>query len=91
MTETGREGLVSFIRLQCSNCSAGGGEVYPLGKKSGRFYDVNRRSVLAMRRIGRGHSASQKFCGVMDMPGPTKEEYFRRHQKVVRDAAVTVA
>ena len=24
LTETSREGLVSFIRLQCSNCSAGG-------------------------------------------------------------------
>ena len=68
LSETGREGLVSYIKFQCTQCDQE--NVFPLGEKNGRFFDLNRRSVLAMRRIGRGHTALQKFCGVRNMPGP---------------------
>ena len=39
-----------------------------------RFYDVNRRSVLAMRLIGRGRAALAKFAAIMNMPGPVKSK-----------------
>ena len=90
--EVAREGLVPFVAVECSNCCTGG-KMFALGNKdaSSKFFDVNRWSVLAMRRIGRGYASLKKFCGVMDMPGPITERNYGRHQRTLRDAAVAVA
>ena len=91
ITKSGRAGLAPFLSITCSDCHHR--SVHSLVKKSAhsRFFDVNRRSVLAMRRIGKGHKALKKFCGVMDMPGPVAKANFNRHQKALRGAALTVA
>ena len=86
-----REGLVSFVTMECSNPSCQSQGTYPLEKKVGRYFEMNRRSVLAMRRIGRGHAALTKFCGIMNMPGPVSRSNFSAHQKVLRCAALAVA
>jgi len=65
--------------------------VVSLAKKEKRFYDVNIRSVLAMTRIGRGHSGLRKFCGVMNLPPPIGERAFIKHQKAATLAAISVA
>ena len=67
------------IACQCSLCV-----------KEKRFFDVNRRSVLAMRRIGRGHAALQRFCGIMSMSPPITERAFHAHQDSIASAARTV-
>ena len=33
-------------------------------------YDVNLRTAVAFREIGRGHTAIETFCGFMNMPPP---------------------
>ena len=33
-------------------------------------YDVNERSVLALRALGQGHAGLSTFCGLMDLPQP---------------------
>ena len=89
--ECGRNGLVPFLSVTCSNCSFSTEKGHAMGQRAGKFYDANRRSVLAMRVIGRGHAALEKFCGIMDMPKPVNESNFRRHQQAVRGAAVSAA
>ena len=44
-----------------------------------------------MRRIGRGHAALTKFCGIMNMLGPASRSNYSAHQKVLRCAALAVA
>ena len=67
LAEASREGLGSMCMIQCQNEERTESLSFPCSLK-GRFYDVNRRSVLAMRRIGREYSAMQKFCGIMNLP-----------------------
>ena len=85
-----REGLASSVFLRCQMCGASSGwcDLLP---RAGRFYQVNRRSVLAMRVIGRGHTALKKFCGIMDLPPPVAWPAFNGHQKAIAQAAAQVS
>ena len=90
LVEESREGLGSMFMIQCQNEECMESLSFSSNLK-GRFYDVNRRSVLAMRRIGRGYSALQKFCGIMNLPPPLNEKNFQRHQRALSQAATVVA
>ena len=79
LVEVNREGLGSMFMIQCQNEECMESLSFPSNLKR-RFYDVSRRSVLAMRRIGRGYSALRKFCGIMNLPPPLNEKNFQRHQ-----------
>jgi len=39
-------------------------------------YEINYRSVLAMREIGKGHTSLATFCGYMNMPPPLSRKAF---------------
>ena len=64
--------------LQCSNNDCKTFTELPTSERiirgKARFYDVNRRSALAMRIIRRGRAALTKFCAVMNMPGPVPKK-----------------
>ena len=53
--------------------------------------DVNVRSVIAFREIGKGHSAMQHFCGYMNMVPPIQPNAFYNIQKDVVDNYKAVA
>ena len=71
-------GLARTSVLLCTNNGCKATTEIPTPKKKiagkARFYDVNRRSVLAMRLIGRGRAALAKFAAIMNMPGPVKSK-----------------
>ena len=56
-------------------------------------FDVNIRSQIAFREIGRGHDAIETFCGYMNMPPPPNKAGFSNitdklspaYQEVVQD------
>lgn len=54
-----------------------------------RFYDINRRSTLAMRAIGKGRAALVKFCAVINKPGPAAKETFTTHVKVIAHEVIS--
>lgn len=90
--ETTRAGLASVVSVSCTNDQCTVVSEYPLVPKSNQyFYDCNRRSVLAARVIGRGHSGLSKFCGVMNLPPPVSKPAFHRHQRILYSAAKSVA
>ena len=91
ISENVQIGLASELSVMCNNDSCSFSHSAQLSVKTARFYDVNRRSVLAMRRIGRGHAGLRKFCGVMNLPPPVTERSFIKHQKAIALAASTVA
>ena len=37
-------------------------------KQGRKAFDVNMRSVVAFREIGKGHAAMETLCGYMKMP-----------------------
>ena len=90
LEEIGTYGLGSNLSLSCTNPKCKLFVQFP-GSRKGRHFDVNRRSVLAARRIGRGYSGLQKFCTLMDLPKPVTKSNFTRHQRALAKAAHEVA
>ena len=88
-------GLARTLVLQCSNNGCKAFTELPTSEKivrgKARFYDVNRRSTLAMRIIGRGRAALTKFCAVMNMPGPVAKKSFQTHVKAIARVSKQVA
>ena len=59
---------------------------------SGRnAYDVNIRSVIATREIGRGHSALKNLCGFMNIPAPMTQKTFLETETNVSSQYIKVA
>ena len=53
-----------------------------------RFYDINRATVLAFRSIGRGCSAAQKFCSIVNLPNPVCKKPWTRHTQAILKAEI---
>ena len=60
------EGVASFMEVECQSCGAKTSKT--LAKRCGRFWDINRMIVFAMRWIGCGREALVKICGALNMP-----------------------
>ena len=72
-----KEGLCQSLVVNCSVCGFSKSfrtsrrQSYVTRSKAGKRYcDVNLRTVLAMREIGKGYEGLSKFCTVMNMPPP---------------------
>ena len=48
--------------------------------------EVNGRSVLAMRTIGKGRTGLATFCGMMGMPPPISANHFSTHNQKLKVA-----
>lgn len=89
MSEVKREGLASVIALSCQSC--GMTSTKPLAHRVGRFWDVNRQAVFAMRWIGCGRLALCKICCALNMPTPMSKSAFDDHCKRLHAASQEVA
>ena len=59
-------------------------------KKSKEAYDINIRTPISFREIGRGHSMIQKLCGIMNIPPPmNKSSYESNMEATVHDSYVS--
>ena len=59
-------------------------------KRGSKTFDINMKSVYAMRTCGLGHSALEKFCGMMNMPQPVaKPSYTALTKKLKKAAQIT--
>eukprot|EP00117_Sycon_ciliatum_P008187 scpid80868/ scgid11001/ len=78
MTECGR---------RCDKC--GDETSLPMSRKQPavKWYDVNRKSVLAMRLIGRGRESLKKVCAMLDLPPPLAKKSFDFHRDALFKAA----
>ena len=60
-----------------------------------RLYDVNIRSVVALREIGKGYTSLTTFCGLMNMTRKTFLELQTNvapiYMKVAQDAMISAA
>lgn len=87
--------MARTLVLQCANNACRAFTELPTAEKivsgKARFYDVNRRSALAMRIIGRGRASLTKFSAVMNMPGPVAKKSFATHVNQIACVSQQVA
>ena len=56
-----------------------------------RNFEVNIRTMYAMRNCGVEHTGLEKFCGLLNMPQPMTRKNFDVISNKVRDSAEKVA
>ena len=95
--ESNRKSCASCIVIKCIQCTYTMGKytsqsIKNIEKKQGmRNFDVNVRTVYAMRNCGVGHTGLEKFCGLMNMPQPMTRKNMDVISNKVRDSAEKVA
>ena len=50
-------------------------------ERCNQSFEINNHVIIAMREIGRGHTALKTFCGVMNMPPPLQIISFNEMQQ----------
>ena len=89
-----RKGLASFISVKCTCGFSKSEYTSPCVQKEGKgvkAFDINIRSVYAMRSCGLGYSVLEKFCGLMNIPPPVTKNNYSTIANKLRDSARTVA
>lgn len=95
-TDGRRQGWCSFIGLQCTNqdCDRHTDyDVVPTSPLIDMKAVINLKSVLAMRSIGRGREAAERFSGFLGLPPPVTNAwkcYTTSLAEVTRQAATDV-
>ena len=92
-----RKGLASYKIIKCKCGYINAQYTSPVivdderqGKRGSKTFDINMRSVYAMRTCGLGHNALEKFCGMMNMPQPfAKPSYTALTKKLKKAAQIT--
>ena len=83
-----RKGCASNLELHCTGCNWR--EEFYTSAKINYFFEVNRRMVYAMRSVGCGAAAAERFCGLMNMPPIPRCSVFGAHNKALLKAAKEV-
>ncbi len=60
-------------------------------KEINKGFEVNKRLVYGMRLIGQGRTSAKRFCAIMNMPSPPKQNAYSKNNKAILKAAKTVA
>ena len=93
-----RRGMSSLIYVKCTICHSYYDEnftskpVKHVSSTQGRTtYDINIRTVYAMRRCGVGRHGMTKFCGLLNMPPPITQHSYVIITKKLGVAAENIA
>ena len=90
-----RKGLAPYVSIKCKGCGFSREEYSsPVIEKEGKgqkAFDVNIRSVYAMRSCGQGYNALENLCGIMNLPPPVTKNNYSKLSHTLRDAARVVA
>ena len=74
-------GLGTKISIWCINSQCSMNESFYSTNKTNRVFDVNKKSVLASRIIGKGHAGLSKFCSTLGLSSPIVKSQFVEHVK----------
>lgn len=83
-------GLGSKLFFVCSsNCHPDG--IYSTDKKDNSAFDINRRACVAMRSIGKGHSAAMKVFSIMDLGVPVSRGTWSKYTNELSEKVKIIA
>lgn len=89
--KNGKMGFASEFAVVCSEVRCQFQHQFYSSKKTGRAFEINRRSVLGARNTSVGRQGLVKFSAVMDMPPPMNSNAYTDTVKVIANAAEEVA
>ena len=80
---------LSFVFL-CNNCKDWKNEFTTSTKKC-KTFDINYKTVYAMRRCGKGYQGLRRFLAIINHPPPMTEKNYRNISHSFTEAARAVA
>ena len=91
-----KKGLANHIEIRCGSCGYWyriytSKEVHHPNTPGQKPFDVNARRIIAFRESGRGHSAIETFCGVMNCAPPMTDQSFNDMNKEIATSYRNVA
>ena len=94
-----KKGLASSLSVKCCECefvlNRYTSNVLPnTGKRDNhgmKTFDINPRSVYALRSCGVGHTGLEKICGLMNLPKPVARKNYDNISNQIGDAAKLTA
>ena len=87
--EKSRCGLGAEWSFKCRNSECSSHHIsrtFRTTPKENRVYGINRGLVLALRLIGRGHSAAERLMSVLNLPSPVGRAPWSSHTKTLLKA-----
>ena len=79
LEEAERQGLATELRLVCDRCGAVTRGGMAKRTSQAKYFDINERSVLAMRVTGLASGALTKICDILDHSPPVSRHSFLEH------------
>ena len=91
-----KQGFANYITVKCLSDTCEWSNTLCTSKivktpKGRPPFDVNLRSVIPFREIGKGLTAMKMYCGFMNMPNTMNKTTYKRLYKNCRDTYVGVA
>ena len=91
-----KQGFANYITVKCLSDTCDWSNTLCTSKtvktpKGRPPFDINLRSVIAFREIGKGLTAMKKYCGFMNMPNTMNKTAYKKLYKNCRDTYVKVA
>ena len=82
-----RAGFGTKFSLRCLNPNCDIEKSFHSTDKINRVYNVNKKSVLESRVIGKGRTGLLKLCSVLGLSSPVAKSRFTEHLKVFEEKA----
>lgn len=93
MTSVNNVGLASNLELSCKYCDFSktftSSKEVQIPNKNKQMFDVNIRLVYGLRCIGKGQTAGQTLCGILNLPQPPTK--FAQYNSVLLENCKDIA
>lgn len=87
-----RSGLATTLNFVCKGLKCGKVTPWHTSKKIGKnSFTTNRQFVYALSCIGKGRTAGEQFCGLMNMNPPSTQKSWDKHFTAVLNASEVVS
>ena len=91
LVQNRKQGLSFGMKLVCGSIDCDWCHISWTSKKRSKNYDVNRRKIYSMRRIGSGYAGMKRFLVLMNHPSSMTEQNYRKLSSVYRNSVKEVA
>ena len=86
-----KQGLSLQLSLSCTICEFRYSFWTSKKAEKMRSYDINKRSVYAFRRLGKGYAGMKTFLTIMNLPLPMTKKNYLKIAETIHKAVNTVA
>nr|XP_047137499.1 uncharacterized protein LOC124814004 [Hydra vulgaris] len=86
-----KKGLATLLYLKCTTLSCDYKHEFYTSVACDKGFDINNRTIYAMRVLGHGHTGIEKFTQLMNMPKPMTPKNYSKITTKIKNIVKSVA